>query len=267
MIKFLSSLWVLRALPAVLLVVSVGIWNWEREQRALSEQKAAMHLERLFRAEEEIQSLTKKLALERDASKRYEERLAVLEAERKSLLDQLAQRDEHIRRLLGEMIRVLSGSGLDAAPSIPHAKGSWDADHQEGGKDFAVAVDAMSRRAGLSVPVMGLTAAPSMGLAQNEIEKTVISGEEAAGASNEQRWVEGEILSVNLPKKFVVIGRGAEDGLQNGMGIWIYEGGRRLGRLEIESTFKKIASATFVEGDAERLRSGSSYSIRILPHP
>lgn len=253
-----SYLMIARLLPIVLILSAGFAWKYEKRIR--------------HQAEIRLKSVANQLAqsqLDLADSKRQTD---AANGEKHFLIQQLGERDEHIRRLLAEMIRLLSGSGsvdLGEVVVLTKTPGAWDGVHQE--MQNIAAQQPIGSPAIAAAQVM----APAVGLRQMQVEQAAIPTPMQAPINVSMRGPspsklfdalqsrEGQILTVNGEHRFVVISQGSRDGLKQNSEFDIFSDAGRLGRVKLGTVYDRISTASILDGDAKSFREGSS--IRLEP--
>lgn len=253
-----SYLMIARLLPIVLILSAGFFWKYEKQIRIQAEKRLKVVSEQL------AQTQTDLAEAKREADSANEEK--------RFLIQQLGDRDEHIRRLLAEMIKLLSGSGsVDLGEVLVRAQepGAWDGVHGElrnivsqnpiGG----VAMTAPAAAGGLRQAQIETQAIPAA--AQGAMLASAASAAarpvQVPGVQTDGR--DGQILTVNAEHRFVVISQGSEDGLKQDSFFNVYFDGQKIGRIQIGTLYDRISTAAIVEGDLKNFREGMY--IRIEP--
>jgi hypothetical protein len=254
-----SYLMIARLLPIVLVLSAGFAWKYEKRIR--------------HQAEIRLKSVANQLAqsqLDLADSKRQTE---AANGEKHFLIQQLGERDEHIRRLLAEMIRLLSGSGsvdLGEVVVLTKTPGAWDGVHQEMqnivsqqpiGSSAIAAAQVMAPAAGLRQMQVEQAAIPAM--MQQVPMNAALAGPSPAKLFDSLQSREGQILTVNGQHRFVVISQGSRDGLQQDAEFDIFSDAGRLGRVKLGTVYDRISTASILDGDTKSFREGSS--IRLEP--
>ncbi len=281
----------IRLIPVVLVLTLSVFWSNEKNLRLSIERKSEEGIVRLLESEDRVKVLNREL--QRVQAKLESAELNVIKAEEQNtkLIQQLGNRDEHIRRLLGEMIQLISGSqnidlGRIAVKTKPQ---EWNAVQNEL-TSLMMAPPLVSNFRGspqvyieskISAPTP--TAAMMMPLpeAATQVQLQSIPMQPKLEANNfskprqdtltakpepkeevvtqkAQPKLFGEVMVVNRDHNFVVINQGLDNGIKEGMSLWVYRGGKELARLEVETAYKKICAATIVDGNSSNLKIGDS---------
>ena len=239
-----SYLMMARLIPIVLILSAGFLWKYEKQIRVQTERRLKAVSDQLTQSQNELASA--KSEVERTAEEKH------------YLVQQLGERDEHIRRLLAEMIRLLSGSGsVDLGEVLVRTQqtGAWDGVHQE-------LQNIVSQPPMLGVPAVG-------GLGQMQVEERAALPAAAlqvaaptlfqTGSILEPLPIRnGQILTVNSEHRFVVISQGSQDGLKRDTLLDAFADGHKIGRLKVGTVYDRIATASILDGDAKLFREGAS---------
>ncbi|MFT5208281.1 MAG: hypothetical protein ACI9CF_002053 [Candidatus Omnitrophota bacterium] len=280
----------IRLIPVALVLTLSVFWSNEKNLRLSIERKSEEGIVRLLESEDRVKVLNREL--QRVQAKLESAELNVIKAEEQNtkLIQQLGNRDEHIRRLLGEMIQLISGSqNIDlgriavktkpqewhavqneltslmmAPPLVNNFRGSPQV-YIESKASTPMPVSAMMTPSqGItqvqlkSIPMQPKSQISNFGKSRKSSATIKVDSKDTASTPIAQPKLFGEIMVVNEDHNFVVINQGLDNGIKEGMSLWIYRGGKELARLEVETAYKKICAATIVDGNSENLKIGDS---------
>jgi len=249
-----SYLMIARVLPIVLVLSAGFCWKYEKQIRLQTEKRLKSVANQLAQSQIDL------MDAKREAETAGEEK--------RFLIQQLGERDEHIRRLLAEMIRLLSGSGsVDLGEVLVRTRmpGAWDGVHQE--MSNIAAQTPIANSASMSMRPM-----PAAGLHQAQVEHAsipaaaqaaVMAGPSPAKLFDSLESRGSQILTVNGQHRFVVISQGSRDGLEQNAVFDAFSDQGRIGRLQVGTVYDRISTASILDGDAKSFREGSS--IRLEP--
>lgn len=271
-----------RMIPVVLVVGLSVVWSQEKGLRLQFQNKVEYISEKLSRTERVNTELKQELEVSKQTAERIKE-------EKLQLISQLGERDEHIRRLLSEMVRILSGSNaIDLGRLTIRGKEEvWDGVNKELKNVANVPVVNNFAQTRIPEPANHLKLPPiqpmniRLGSPQVQIEERVLPSIPPVNAVNpaerelaplkdmniqvKERTSEktqkpmqiiGEVLVVNREHNFVVLNRGVEHSLREGDLLQIYRDDKRLGSVQIETAYQKISAATVIEGFVEDFKTG-----------
>lgn len=277
-----SYLMVARLLPIVLVLSAGFFWKYEKVHRLQTEKRLKTVSEQLVKSQTDLASA--------------QEEAQTANEEKRFLIQQLGQRDEHIRRLLAEMIKLLSGSGsVDLGEVLVRSKDSsaWDGVRNEMqniisqkpiGQATLVSAPAQIAPAEVAQAVKAAPVTPAMGLRQTQVESSRAlpsapisvampgqsgvlaangSSSGAAGLFDARIDRGGQILTVNVEHKFVVISQGSDNGLKQDARFDAFAGNEKIGRVQIGTVYDRISTASILDGDIKLFREGSP--IRLEP--
>jgi len=240
-----------RFIPILLVLTLSVFWVQEIKHRLSVQRQLEVNVDRLLEAETRIKETNTAL---NDAR----EKTIEAKAETQYLVRQLGERDEHIRRMLAEMIRLLSGnSDVNLGEiSIPSDKESWRGVKREmesivNQPPIIRQIAPITHRIPSSVVLQ-----KSFALRQVEVEERGVQpvpGNVSASAEPKKSppadsapWgSDGRILAVNEEHHFVVVNRGLKDGVEEGASLIAYRNGRPIGELLVETAYDKISAAGF----------------------
>lgn len=268
---------VARIIPVLLVVGLSVVWSHEKGLRLDFQQKAVNATTKLHSVEKRNVRLVQELEASRESEARMKE-------EKLNLIAQLGQRDDHIRRLLAEMVQILSGMNpVDLGKLSIHGDSEIWEPVKEQLDNATIEVEApVIQEVNIDTPapvvkMPQMLPTPSFisGSPQMQIEERPVSAIApqtmaldlgAAGESTRQisnitikereeavhqelkNDLKGEVLVVNREHNFVVINRGMEHGVIEGSDMAIFRDNRKLGSVRIETAYQKISAATVVEG-------------------
>jgi len=254
-----SLLVALRFIPVVLVLALSFFWSKEIIQRLSVQHELEKSMERLLESESRVQELTQEV-------KRAEKEAAQAKADTRYLVGQLGERDEHIRRMLAEMIRLLSGKDDINLGEIyiPSDKESWKGVQRE--MKNITSQPSMIRQVSNITPRLAPAPAPvpakSFPLRQAKVEEKAVPAITEPAQKDASAISAGRILAVNKPYNFVVVNRGLKDGIQKGMILIASRKGRQVGELEVETTYDKISAAGYKAEKKIDLRVGDTIQVR-----
>ncbi len=254
-----SYLMIARILPIVLILSAGFFWKYEKQIRLQAEKRLKTVSEQLVKSQADL------------AEAKQEAEAA--NNEKRFLIQQMGERDEHIRRLLAEMIKLLSGSGsVDLGEVMVRTQqpGAWDGVQNE--LRNITAQSPMS--AGSAAAMMK---APAAGLRQVQVEQQAMPAvmQQAAIAAapvatpaptkffDSLKESGAQVLTVNEQHRFVVLSQGSQNGLKQDSKFDLFAGDRKIGRVQIGTLYERISTASILEGDARSFREGSS--VRLEP--
>ncbi len=250
-----SYLMIARVLPIVLVLSAGFCWKYEKQIRLQTEKRLKSVANQLAQSQIDL------MDAKREAETAGEEK--------RFLIQQLGERDEHIRRLLAEMIRLLSGSGsVDLGEVLvrTQAPGAWDGVRQEMsniaaqnpiGSGAAMAMRPVPAASGLHQAQVEHIAIPAAAQA------AVMAGPSPAKLFDSLESRGSQILTVNGQHRFVVISQGSRDGLEQNAVFEAFSDQGRIGRLQVGTVYDRISTASILDGDAKSFREGSA--IRLEP--
>jgi hypothetical protein len=272
-----------------MLVLALSVfWSSEKSQRLSAENRLEDNVQALMKAESRIQAIQETLAnTERELAQTKSE-IRQIKADRSQLIDQLGRRDEHIRRLLAEMIQMMAGTqGVDLGQiRIPSSPEAWSGVKKEL-NDFAqqapipkvdvqpssseivvkpgaqireniqtqtIPLGTMAAEAGTTVQIRppAMVPIPAVGSPQASVEEDRLP----ASLSAPQNEDTGKILVVNSDHNFVVINRGGDDGIKEGMKLAVVRDGQTRGNLVVETVYEKICAAGIQSGEPTDYKVG-----------
>ena len=252
-----SLLVALRFIPVVLVLALSFFWSKEIIQRLSVQHELENSMERLLESESRVQELTQEV-------KHAEKEAEQAKADTRYLVRQLGERDEHIRRMLAEMIRLLSGKDDINLGEIyiPSDKESWKGVHRE--MENITSQPSMIRQVSNITPRPAPAPVPvkSFPLRQAKVEEKAVPTIAAPAQKDASAIAAGRILAVNKPYNFVVVNRGLKDGIQKGMILIASRKGRQVGELEVETAYDKISAAGYKAEKKIDLRVGDSIQVR-----
>ncbi len=249
-----------RIIPIVLILSAGFFWKYEKQVRIQAEKRLTSVSEQLNQSQKDL------MLVRREADTAIEEK--------RFLIQQLGDRDEHIRRMLAEMIKLLSGSGSVDLGEVfvrTQAPGAWDGVHKE------------LRNITASDPLSTLPVAMplSRGLGQLQVESNPITAMQSQSSPTTLFGTPSKmaiqpnpdaallanrsarLLTVNANHRFVVIDQGLENGLRENMTFDAFFGDRKIGRLQVGTVYDRIATASILDGQVTLFREGSP--VRLEP--
>lgn len=254
-----SYLMIARILPIVLILSAGFLWKYEKQIRLQAEKRLKSVSEQLVKSQADLA----------DAQREAE----AANEEKRFLIQQMGERDEHIRRLLAEMIKLLSGSGsVDLGEVMVRTQqpGAWDGVHNELRNITAQGPIAAGAGAGAAAAMT----MPAAGLRQMQVEQQAIpalpvAAMAPAAAPASTKFFDSlkesgaQVLTVNEQHRFVVLSQGSQNGLKQDSKFDIFAGDRKLGRIQIGTLYDRISTASILEGEPKGFREGSS--VRLEP--
>lgn len=277
-----SFLIILARLVPVLLVVGLSVvWSQEKGIRLQLQNQFTYISEKLSRTEQVNAELRSNL----EVSLQNEERI---KSEKLELISQLGQRDEHIRRLLSEMVQILSGgNAIDLGRLTIRGKEEvWSGSNKEPKVATAPSINNfVQTKPPVLLPNIQLPKIQpvyiSPGSAQVQMEERLLPANppirnadildadlplnresnisiknHVMSPINKTIKVSGEIFVVNQEHNFVVVNRGIEHYLREGDVLQVYRDEKRLGTVQIETAYHKISAATVIQGLVEDFKTG-----------
>lgn len=246
-----------RLIPIVLILSAGFLWKYEKQIRHQTEKRLKTV------SEQYAQSQIDLVSARRTAETATEEK--------RFLIQQLGERDEHIRRLLAEMIRLLSGSAsVDLGEVLVRTKapGAWDGVNGE--LRNIVAQNPLGGAAN-AAPIAPVAAG---GLRQIQVESqpmpAAIQGAVVGNGPTPAATIftslanrDGQILTVNGEHRFVVISQGSQNGLKKNAIFDAYSDGKKIGRIQVGTVYDRISTASIIDGDFKLFREGSA--VRLEP--
>lgn len=269
-----------RAVPISLIAILLVLGVYERNIRVRLQQEMDLNTERLIGAENRLQGLNEELS-----EVRYQLDVARVEndkatREKDFLVSQLGLRDDHIRRLLGQLVQVLSGkTGIDLGTiKLNEKNDKWvklQSDMQSfleapplthqlpqvGMRQTQVELQTMN----MPMPLINTQLIPAPTLPQANTEKIIPQNQTTkpiAMPIGDKLSLLGEILVVNPDHNFVVIDKGAEHGMRKGMNIAILRDNRVLGYAIVDTAYAKISAATVQQGPSSVFQVGDHIQLK-----
>lgn len=246
-----SYLMIARLMPIVLILTAGFFWKNEKRIRLQTEKRLRTVSDQLTQSREDLE------AAQREAREAGEEK--------RFLIQQLGQRDEHIRRLLAEMIKLLSGSGsVDLGEVLVRTQepGAWDGVHKE--LSSIVSAGPIGTVPAIPAPM------PASGLRQVAVESLpapmpviASAGPSPAHLFNALSPMTSQILTLNVEHRFIVISQGSQEGLNKDDQFDVFIGDQKVGRIQITTVYDRISTASILDGEPRSFREGGS--VRLDP--